>query len=483
MKYCPECVIEDRLHCGEPYWHIAHQFPEVIVCNKHLLHLNEISIENHNFSQSFFILREIIATETMERRTFRITDKESEIRYYVAGSCSILAKQGENQKSIIYFIISTLYNSPLLSLKSYRDLVRYVQARVSISTWLVINNITTISIEDILRLKPKYYYSPFAYALVGYIFGYEQFDEFLHSWKTLLFTNLNVSCVPCPHPHCTNHNCEDNTISLKFSFGFTPNVYAHCEKCHLDFIVKLPRLIHRRQNPISIRSIQIPSYLLSNQTNETQSTRVAMLNAHQTEDTEIDSVVKYNRNRLKELWQAPMERYAKPSDISDEEYELYLWLRKYDTEWMKLNYLSLMLEGFYQAWDAIDVKLAGQLHTVYSTLEQVVPPIRVTKKRLINEARIPKASPLRWKLPKTYEVLIALEETQEAYLFRRINWSLSLYFEAKIIPTVVEVAQRARCVHHLKKYPMLRAKIEDALQVAPEFNKVLPTLTQSQEAN
>lgn len=41
LRYCPECVKEDREIYGETYWHRIHQMPDVNVCSKHGCYLQE----------------------------------------------------------------------------------------------------------------------------------------------------------------------------------------------------------------------------------------------------------------------------------------------------------------------------------------------------------------------------------------------------------------------------------------------------------
>lgn len=35
LKYCEECIAEDRRNYGEAYWHLKHQLDGVLICNKH----------------------------------------------------------------------------------------------------------------------------------------------------------------------------------------------------------------------------------------------------------------------------------------------------------------------------------------------------------------------------------------------------------------------------------------------------------------
>ena len=41
LRYCPECIKEDRKRYGESYWHREHQIPHVTICRKHGCRLKE----------------------------------------------------------------------------------------------------------------------------------------------------------------------------------------------------------------------------------------------------------------------------------------------------------------------------------------------------------------------------------------------------------------------------------------------------------
>jgi hypothetical protein len=48
LRYCPDCVTEDRRRYGEAYWHRAHQAPGVLVCHHHAVPLKSSNLYAHN---------------------------------------------------------------------------------------------------------------------------------------------------------------------------------------------------------------------------------------------------------------------------------------------------------------------------------------------------------------------------------------------------------------------------------------------------
>ena len=45
LRYCPDCVSEDKSTFGETYWHRTHQLPAMLYCTKHLVRLLESDVE------------------------------------------------------------------------------------------------------------------------------------------------------------------------------------------------------------------------------------------------------------------------------------------------------------------------------------------------------------------------------------------------------------------------------------------------------
>ena len=60
MRYCPECVREDRDRYGETYWHRAHQITNIKVCTKHKIYLMDsivvVSWSNTRLKNAEFII-------------------------------------------------------------------------------------------------------------------------------------------------------------------------------------------------------------------------------------------------------------------------------------------------------------------------------------------------------------------------------------------------------------------------------------------
>ena len=63
LRYCPLCVKEDRLNCGEAYWHRKHQTRNVSVCAKHKCRLVESPVQAKSEQSYTFYPAEIYAQD------------------------------------------------------------------------------------------------------------------------------------------------------------------------------------------------------------------------------------------------------------------------------------------------------------------------------------------------------------------------------------------------------------------------------------
>ncbi len=54
LRYCPECIVHDKLIYGEYYWHRIHQIPGVLVCPVHNIQLQDSSIAVHGMNKHEF---------------------------------------------------------------------------------------------------------------------------------------------------------------------------------------------------------------------------------------------------------------------------------------------------------------------------------------------------------------------------------------------------------------------------------------------
>lgn len=69
LKFCPECIKEDKLKYGELYWHRIHQIPGIAICSKHKIPLLDSKVLMHLENKHQYIC----ATE--ENCSFNLSSK------------------------------------------------------------------------------------------------------------------------------------------------------------------------------------------------------------------------------------------------------------------------------------------------------------------------------------------------------------------------------------------------------------------------
>ncbi len=82
LRYCPECVKEDRLKYGEAYIHIAHTIPEISICSKHACKLTRVEFITNKINNTALIPLEHSITD-METRVCDKQNIELRVAQYI----------------------------------------------------------------------------------------------------------------------------------------------------------------------------------------------------------------------------------------------------------------------------------------------------------------------------------------------------------------------------------------------------------------
>lgn len=62
LKFCPECIKEDKLKYGELYWHRIHQIPGIAICSKHKIPL----LDSKVLRKTFHPLRHLLLMQFLD---------------------------------------------------------------------------------------------------------------------------------------------------------------------------------------------------------------------------------------------------------------------------------------------------------------------------------------------------------------------------------------------------------------------------------
>jgi len=93
LRYCPECVREDRAQLGECYWHRLHQVPGVLVCPDHdvWLESSEVAVRHQVRRMAYISAEEALISLPTARQV--PTTSVGEILHFLAESAVWLLQQ------------------------------------------------------------------------------------------------------------------------------------------------------------------------------------------------------------------------------------------------------------------------------------------------------------------------------------------------------------------------------------------------------
>jgi len=101
LRFCPQCVEEDRRRIGECYWHRIHQAPGVEICPLHKLPVRNSSAHARNMQTRYeFILAESAVLEALPEQ-FDGNEQLSEILFALASDAQWLLNQRDLSQELV----------------------------------------------------------------------------------------------------------------------------------------------------------------------------------------------------------------------------------------------------------------------------------------------------------------------------------------------------------------------------------------------
>ena len=104
LRFCPSCVVEDRRKYGETYWHRLHQLPGVIICPEH----NEMLEESGFHPKRFGLNNELLAAEQVIKGVPERKISESSERHQILLHISRGAKWILEQRNLTSEVTSVV---------------------------------------------------------------------------------------------------------------------------------------------------------------------------------------------------------------------------------------------------------------------------------------------------------------------------------------------------------------------------------------
>ncbi|MCL6597493.1 MAG: TnsD family transposase [Alicyclobacillus macrosporangiidus] len=457
LRYCTQCLEEDKRRFGEPYWHRSHQVAGVFVCPHHHIWLTDSTVVTRSRRNKHELIPLSAAVSTGCTQTIK-SESQASFDHYVAIA------------EAVYWLLNN--KVPSLELSAIKEgYVGYLKAK----------NLATprgsVRQRDFVNAFCNFYGSPFLEAFESFV-DYNQTDNWL--------------CKAVREPRVTTHPIR-HILIMRF-LGLTPEqffasnqeyhpfgrgpwlclnpvadhyrqpVVTRCEITR-DYDTGLPvgtfhcacGFVYSRRGPDTQESDRykigrIKSYgtvwmdelrRLVIEEKRTYVEAASVLDAHWqtvkkyaqqllresslelTTSTESDYLDV--RNRYRSRWLDFMDRY--PGKTKTELRRLaqaeYAWLYRYDRHWLDehspppapTKYVNKRVD-----WTSRDKELAERVVSAVEEIQNAKKPIRVTVSSIGKE--IGELALLQRhldKLPQTRAVIESVVETNEEFQIRRVR--------------------------------------------------------------
>jgi len=515
LRYCPQCVKDDRDRLGETYWHRLHQVPGVEICPVHAIFLEDSTARSGAQKQAFHSAERVI--QLMPPR-LAITSPLYRFLQDIAECADQLLHNAYDSPGLTFFqkqYFALLAQHGFITINGRLRVVEFLKALVE-------------------------YYSPALLSLLHCGLSYTRHIEAewparlpytreaqhpLHHILVARFLGAEIETFLCspiqpPRPFgdgpwpCLNQVCEHYRSLCITSYSLReksskdrPVGLFVCPSCNFTYSRtgpdRSPEDIFRRLGipfyghlwetklrewwldpGISIeymaRRLGVDPLTVKRQTE-----RLALpprpVSGRGGKSLDGQDVLEQRRKEWLEIMvsyaEYPITSLLKQIKRAN---TIYQWLKKYDREWLCSHLPPKKIPqrtkvhirtAFYSADENVSKSQAEDRDVIASRAVRLLAqqlmdapgePTRVTPTQL------KKALPSGWVLlrpndfPLTVQAFQEVQETREAFALRRIQWALEQYQEESLQPTRREFILRAK-VRRVLDIPCVQAAIEEAL--------------------
>jgi hypothetical protein len=518
LRFCPECVLDDRKKFKETYWHRVHQLQGINVCPIHAVFLesSKMSTRIRQLPQTGFSAEEVV--DETPAKPLTLSNHIHAIQLKVA-LCANWLLQWRGFPLGLPALRNRYYN--LLLKQGYAYYNGYIRAKK-----------LTITFE-------KYFTSDFLQSL-----GCAFTKNPQHSWliRLLMGSNVERSNLSIRHillliflEHTTETFFTDFEEFKPFGKGPWPCLnpaadhyrQPYVNSCRVDQGVKKHRGMamgtfscdcgfkYTRPGPDKIEedrfrfsSIQSFGWVWDNALRElwedTSLTIREIANrlgvheftitrrglnlglryprqtsysishfsaaiSHRMRIVELPPRERLNTRRQKLLAAIKANPQASRTELKILASSSLDWLRKYDKEWLESQLPPLKRKTRTTKtidWEIRDQETAEEVKNAAASLKEVPgPPVRVTKNAISNKVRIRRAS-FEWnllKLPLTAQALNQFAEPFEDFLLRRVQWMTECLRDQNIIPSRHSFMRKTGTVQWVLNSTRVREAVDAAL--------------------
>lgn len=500
MRYCPECVIQDRKLFHEAYWHRLHQIPGIIICPEHHVYIEDSTIPfRMRTPRNAFISAERSNLSTNPKSAtqhphFEILLKLAKTSMFLLEHPSQPVEFEKLQKyyrSVLYELGYATFTGRLFVDKLINDFENYYSKNLLMQLGCGVREATDNWLLRLLNVHIKYPH-PIRHLLV------------------MTFLNIPISAIyqriSIPEPFgsgpwpCLNPVCNDYLQLKIFKFEVRakpghpgkPVALFSC-KCSYQYEIADPNAeISRYQslkrvvcfgsiwegalinlwNDLNVNFTKMGKILDVDPITVVRHAIKLGLNypreigRDQTvSNSYVRSVKKDNaeitngkREEYREKWKQYVEEHP---DLSNNQLRklfpnVHNWLRNHDKEWLSQNGTGVKKERtiihHHVNWNSLDEELCNLVIGISSDMKrQSGKPIficRTAIAKLTGHYSVIIKNPD--KLPKTIKALDASVETREEYSIRKIYWAYKMFCDEGVLPRRWQVIDRANVLNFYK---------------------------------
>lgn len=453
LRYCFECVNEDRNTNGETYWHRTHQVEGVKLCPKHHTWLTESStLYSERKNKHEFISIEL---ETLHKVSNGIKKSPIELRHLI-----FIAEQ-----------TNYLLNNKIPPIGLEKLNIFYVKKLQQIGLATVSGRIRWI---ELIPMFNRFYGDNLLYELNCFI---ERDKE--NTWLHKLLRKPRVSCHPLRHIlllgflgekintlvnhydegiyqpfgsgpwRCLNkaaeHYKELEIFSCRVTKDYKTGLPVGTFSCSCGFVYSRKGPDKTVEDSLKVGRIKVFGLVWEQKLSELSTLDLSlrkkaeilgvdpMTVKRRLKAVNKDEVEKNTQNKTKqyrEQWNEVLRSHSEKTitEIRSLNPNLYLWFYRNDRDWLQMNYPSnkkLISKNPIKRvnWDHRDLKIAKQAeHIITEILSESNKLIRVTKNEIGRRLGIlASLSKNLDKLPYTKVIISQRIESIEQFQIRRVK--------------------------------------------------------------
>lgn len=513
LRFCYECVTQDKEEHGVCYWHRVHQVPGVKVCPKHGTLLQDSQVPVYQITAKQLYISAERALEDIEPEPNNLTDSVHQILLRIAKDAYWLLCQNNKHVTLEWLqerlrIVFT--NKELITFKGGLRRAKFLKAFHDYYSAELLDlldcpvDYTSHSpwpIEVVHRTRRKH---PLHYLLVIYSLGYT-----LESFFTL---SLEVSHFgkgpwPCLNPVCKHYRQPVIDKYQASSAHSAPQATFACGSCGFVYrrlgpdsseedqyrissiVTRGPVWEAALQQMLNDPTLKISTIARELQVNQRKIVECAAqykLSSFPINENQQEQAILLGQSKTQEmyrdLWQAALKQFpkAKVSELTEDPMLMrtYHWLLKHDRKWYEAhkpkarrNIPQQKVKQNPQPFDRYrrncDVQLAENVCRVAAELlNQADKPIRITRTSIFSRLGQQNFIVQLNNYPLTSRTLTTLAEPYEVYAIRVIEWLVANYYQEKgPLLTKTELMEQTGLVHFFSqpKWEELAEKLIDNL--------------------